>query len=110
MSGVGAARLAGWQPLEVPAPEETCDGLCRYVEHTIGWLGGVAEADFLALESQTITFPWKPGQGAGGRDHFFAFVVPNVYFHVTAVYLILRGNGLDVGKADFLGVLPFVDA
>jgi hypothetical protein len=31
------------------------------------------------------------------------FVLPNLYFHVTATYLILRHNGVDLGKRDFLG-------
>lgn len=107
---LGAARLSGKQPPEAPTLEETCDGLCRYVEHTIAYLGGFTAADFAAADSLLIAFPWKPGKGLRGRDYLFTYVVPNVYFHVTAVYAILRGNGLDVGKADFLGELPFVDA
>jgi uncharacterized protein len=38
-----------------------------------------------------------------GQDYLLNFVVPNLYFHVTAAYLILRHNGVELGKKDFLG-------
>jgi uncharacterized protein len=105
---LGAARLAGKLPPEPPPLEESCAGLIRYVRHAIDHLGSFVPSDFADADGRSITFPWKPGAGLSGRDYFFCFVVPNVYFHVAAVYTILRGNGLDIGKADFLGELPFV--
>jgi hypothetical protein len=38
-----------------------------------------------------------------GRDYLLNFVLPNLYFHVTTAYLILRHNGVELGKKDFLG-------
>ena len=40
-----------------------------------------------------------------GRDYLFNFVIPNLYFHLMATYAILRHNGVDVGKMDFLGAV-----
>ncbi len=41
-----------------------------------------------------------------GDDYLNHFVLPNVYFHATAAYAILRHSGVDVGKMDFLGAVP----
>jgi hypothetical protein len=41
-----------------------------------------------------------------GGDYLIHFVLPNFYFHVTATYAILRHCGVDIGKRDFLGVIP----
>ena len=41
-----------------------------------------------------------------GADYLNHFVLPNFYFHLTAAYLILRHNGLEIGKQDFLGAIP----
>lgn len=38
-----------------------------------------------------------------GQDYLLSFALPNFYFHITAAYAILRHNGVDVGKMDFLG-------
>ena len=105
---LGAARLSGKVPAEGLPIEETCAGLIRFVQHTVEYLGTFVATDFAGADERSITFPWKPGVAMNGRDYYFCFVVPNVYFHVGAVYAILRGNGLDIGKADFLGELPFV--
>ena len=44
----------------------------------------------------------------GGEDYLLQVVVQEVYFHVSMAYAILRHNGVDVGKMDFLGPMSFV--
>jgi len=46
----------------------------------------------------------------GGEDYLLQIVIPNACFHMTMAYAILRHNGVDVGKRDFLGPLNFVQA
>ena len=61
-----------------------------------------------AAPDRQITFPLGPtnkGQ-MKGDDYLNHFVLPNVYFHLTAAYAILRHCGLEIGKADFLGAIP----
>ena len=55
---------------------------------------------------RTITRPVRgqPKQFTG-RNYLQQFIIPNLYFHTTAAYLILRHNGVDIGKADFIGPL-----
>ena len=61
-----------------------------------------------AAVDREITFPLGPtnkGQMKGG-DYLNHFVLPNVYFHCTAAYAILRQCGVEIGKPDFLGPIP----
>jgi len=46
----------------------------------------------------------------GGEDYSLQIIIPNVYFHLTTAYSVLRHNGIDIGKMDFLGPVNFVDA
>ena len=61
-----------------------------------------------AAADRQITFPLGPtnkGQ-MRGDDYLNHFVLPNVYFHLTAAYAILRHCGVEIGKEDFLGAIP----
>jgi len=46
----------------------------------------------------------------GGEDYLLQVVVPDVYFHVSMAYAILRHNGADIGKGDFRGPINWIDA
>ncbi|HEX3995131.1 MAG TPA: DUF1993 family protein [Acetobacteraceae bacterium] len=50
------------------------------------------------------------GKQIGGEDCLLQVIVPNVYFHLSMAYAILRHNGVELGKMDFLGPMNFVDA
>jgi hypothetical protein len=52
-----------------------------------------------------VTQPRWEGKVMTGADYFREHVVPNFYFHVTHSYALLRHNGVNVGKRDFLGAL-----
>jgi hypothetical protein len=56
-----------------------------------------AEARTIQLKTggREVTFP--------GRDYLFGFVYPNVFFHLTTAYNLLRHNGVELGKMDLLG-------
>ena len=43
-----------------------------------------------------------------GHDYLFQMVIPNTYFHIAMAYAILRNNGVEVGKMDYLGDMNFV--
>jgi len=103
----GVARLAG---VEVPSyqdTETTFAGLRARVEKTVaflrtferGQLDGSEERD-VALKLRTGTLDFK------GQAYLFDFVLPNFFFHSTTTYAILRHNGVELGKPDFLGPLP----
>ena len=100
----GAARLA---QVEIPSfadTETTLPELIARVEKTVAFLEGIAPEAFAGAQTRTVSFK------VAGQDMQFVgdvylrdFVLPNFYFHLTAAYLILRHNGVDIGKWDFLG-------
>jgi hypothetical protein len=49
---------------------------------------------------------WLGGKGMRGDDYLVQISIPNFYFHVTTAYAILRHNGVELGKLDFVGPMP----
>jgi len=61
-----------------------------------------------ASGDREIVFPMGPTKRAAmkGSEYLSLFILPNVYFHIAAAYAILRHNGAEVGKMDYLGAIP----
>jgi len=99
-----AARLAGQEPPKFDDDEATFADVKARIAKTIAFLGSFKPAQIDGSEDKDITLT-VGGQTMkfNGVDYLFGFVTPNVYFHTTTAYAILRHNGLDVGKGDFLG-------
>jgi len=100
----GAARLAGQEPPETADDETDFAALIGRVRGTIEYLNGLDAEAFRDSEAQAITLK------VGGREAHFTgmpfllnFVLPNLYFHIATTYNILRHNGVELGKRDFLG-------
>jgi uncharacterized protein len=104
----GSARLAG---VEAPAYEDnetTIAQLKERIAKTIAFLKTLDRAKIDASAEREITFPLG-GEKKGhmkGDDYLNHFVLPNFYFHCAAAYAILRHNGVEIGKRDFLGTIP----
>ena len=100
----GAARLA---QVDVPSfadTETTFPELKERLAKTVAFLKTITEAQLDGSEDRTVTMKAGPRElSFTGRDYLFNFVIPNMFFHLTATYAILRHNGVDVGKMDFLG-------
>ena len=100
----GAARLAG---VDVPSYEDkeaTFPELQERIQKTITFIQSIKPAQIDGSEEREINL--KVGGNEMnflGLPYLLTFVMPNVYFHVTTAYAILRHNGLDVGKMDYLG-------
>ncbi|RYZ79703.1 MAG: DUF1993 family protein, partial [Proteobacteria bacterium] len=58
-------------------------------------------------EEKHITQPRWEGKHLTGQEYVHLHVLPNIYFHVTTTYAILRHNGVPIGKMDYLGQMPF---
>jgi len=99
-----AARLAGIEVPSYPDEETTLPELIARLKKTVDFISSVAADKFEGAEERTITLKAGPRELTfNGRDYLFNFVIPNFYFHVTTAYAILRHNGLEIGKMDFLG-------
>lgn len=99
-----AARLAGIDIPSYPDSESSFAELQARIAKTQAFLGSVAAAQLEGSEGKPITlnFPGMELQFTG-QEYLLHFVLPNFYFHLTTAYAILRHNGLDIGKMDFLG-------
>jgi hypothetical protein len=98
-----AARLGG---IEVPKYEDneaTLAELRARVAKTLAFIESVSAAGFDGSDSRDIVVPMRDRtMEFKGQDYLFGWVLPNFYFHVTTAYAILRHNGLELGKMDFL--------
>jgi hypothetical protein len=104
----GGARLAGMEPPRYEDTETTIEELKARLAKTVAFLKSLDAKAIDASAEREISFPLGPtnkGQ-MKGEDYLNHFVLPNVYFHATAAYAILRHNGVDVGKMDYLGAIP----
>jgi len=99
-----AARLAGVEPPKYPDNEATLDELKARVAKTLDFIRTVKREQFEAAESRQIVleFPQSTLKFTG-INYLTNFVLPNFFFHVTTAYALLRKNGVDIGKRDFLG-------
>jgi uncharacterized protein len=99
-----AARLAG---VEVPKHEDTESTLAELkarVAKTLDFIKTIKPAQLQGAEGREIVLQFP--QGAlkfNGLNYLTNFALPNFFFHVTMAYALLRKNGVDLGKRDFLG-------
>ena len=102
-----AARLAGMERPPVPDTETTLDELQARIASTLAYIGTFAPEQIDGSEEREIVLPLRSGEvKLKGQPYLLDFALPNFWFHVTTAYAILRHNGVDVGKTDFIGALP----
>lgn len=99
-----ASRLAGQTPPVFEDVETSVAELKARLAKTIAYVESIDDVAFDGAEQREVRVPTRAEELVfGGRDYLVGFALPNFYFHVTAVYLILRHNGVELGKRDFLG-------
>ena len=98
------ARLTGIAVPSYPDDEKTFAELQARIAKTLDFIGGLKREQFADAATRTVTIK------IGGKDtelkgaaYLSSAVLPNFYFHLTTAYNILRHNGLEIGKGDFLG-------
>lgn len=104
---LGAARLAGKEPPAQADNEKTINDVKARIRSTVAYLESFTARDFAESAARHVTTPRWEGQYLTGEDFLVHHMIPNFYFHVTTAYSILRHNGVDVGKKDYLGPMPF---
>lgn len=99
-----SARLAGIEPPVVEDTEASFEELIARVGRTIAFLHTLTPAQIDGSEAREVVRPIRgePHQFTG-INYLLQFSLPNFYFHATTAYAILRHNGVEVGKADFIG-------
>ena len=98
-----AARLAC---VEIPSYEDneaTFADLHARIAKTLAFIDSVTPAQFEGAEKRHVELMVRKQKVEfTGQDYLLKWVMPNVYFHVTTAYDILRHNGVELGKPDFL--------
>jgi len=102
---LGAARLAGKDAPSHPDSEQTVEELRARVRSVLEYVAGFTAKDFEGAATRAITQPRWEGKFMTGSDYLLEHVVPNFYFHASHTYAILRHNGVNLGKRDYLGAL-----
>lgn len=100
-----SARLSG---AEIPAQEfgdQTFDDLQQRIAATLAFIGALDAARFEGSEAREIVL--RPGtpkeRRIGGQAYLLSYGLPQFFFHVTTAYDLLRHNGVEIGKKDFMG-------
>ena len=104
IAGGGAARLAGAQVPAFDGKDKTLTELIAGTRRTVEYLATLKPQQFEGSEQRTVTWQTRTSsKNMQGMPYLFGHVLPNVYFHVTTAYAILRQAGLEIGKQDYLG-------
>jgi len=98
------ARLSGNEPPKFEDGEATFDDLKARIAKTIAYVESFRPDQFEGAEARTVTMKMRgEDKTFDGVTYLANIVLPNFYFHVTTAYDILRHNGVELGKRDFIG-------
>lgn len=104
---LGASRLTGKAAPVQEDNEKSLPDLKARIQSVVTYLETFKVEDYKNATTATITQPRWEGKTLTGLEYTIHHVIPNFYFHVTTAYSILRHNGVDVGKKDYLGQMPY---
>jgi hypothetical protein len=100
----GLARIAGIEPPKFEDTETTFAQLHERIQKTLDFVKTIPTDKIDGHEDTDITFPAGKDKTRTMKGHAYVhnWMLPNLYFHITTTYAILRNNGVDVGKLDYL--------
>lgn len=102
-----ASQLTGKEAPVQADNEKTMPELKARINSVVSYLATFTAKDYTESGSKIITQPRWEGKTLTGSEFVVHHAIPNFYFHLTTAYAILRHNGVDVGKRDYLGVMPY---
>lgn len=104
MATRGAARLAGVEPKSFEDNETTLEQVHARIDHAIEYVNTFKPEQIDGSEQRQIVLKMRSGEMTfEGQAYLLGFVLPNLFFHCTTAYNILREAGTDIGKMDFIG-------
>lgn len=99
----GAARLAGVEVPSMPDTETSFAELYDRIDRTVAFIKSLTPEQFATAATREVVLKTPSNElRFSGLDFLVGFTIPNVQFHVTTAYNILRHNGVELGKMDFL--------
>jgi hypothetical protein len=103
------AKLTGKEPPQHPDTEKTITEIRQRIRTVIEYLATFTGEDFAGAEERPCSHTWMGGKWLPGSAYLYHFALPNFYFHLVTAYDILRHNGVDLGKMDYIVSLPLRD-
>jgi uncharacterized protein len=102
------AKLCGKDGPAHPDTEKTIADVRARLKKAIDYIGTLKREDFAGAEDRAVRHGYFPeGKSLRGGDYVDHLALPNFHFHCTTAYAILRHNGVDVGKMDYISELPW---
>ena len=100
-----SARLAGAEVPKYEDDEKTLEQLGALIGRTLSFIDGFSAAQFEgSAQREIVTRPGTPKERRfNGQAYLLSYGLPQFFFHVTTAYALLRHNGIDVGKRDYMG-------
>jgi uncharacterized protein len=103
----GVARLSGVDAPKFDDTEATFAELRQRIAKTLDYVRSVPAAKIDGTETKDVVVPRRDGSMTlKGEFYLKHYVLPNVFFHVMTAYALLRHNGVELAKADYLGAMP----
>ncbi len=102
-----ASSLANKEIPSHPDTEKTLPELKARIEKVVAYLNTFKASDFSDAAARKVTHPRWEGKYLLGEEYFREHAIPNFYFHLSTAYAILRHNGVNIGKKDYLGTFNY---
>ena len=104
MATRGTARLAGVEPKSFEDNETTLEQVYSRIDDTIEYIKSFKPEQIDGSETRSIVLKMRSGEmNFEGQNYLLNFITPNLFFHCTTAYNILREAGTEIGKTDFIG-------
>ena len=100
------AYLSGQTAPSHPDTEKTIGELRARIRTCVQYVRSVTAPQYAGAAERRVAPAWLGGKWMRGDHYLAAIAIPNFYFHVTMAYAILRHNGVELGKLDFIGAMP----
>jgi hypothetical protein len=102
--------LSGQAPPKHEDNEKSIADVRARIRKTIALAESIPKEQYAGAAERTVHMSWAGGKTLTGKNYLLQITIPNVYFHVAMAYAILRHNGVDIGKMDFLGPIKWIEA
>ncbi len=103
----GVARLAGIEAPKFEDTEKSVAELKARIEKTLSFLNTIKPEQIIDREEAKVTLSYHPDKYLTCFEYATFYLMPNFYFHAVTAYSILRKNGVDLGKSDYLRDIPW---
>lgn len=104
-----AGKISGAEIPKFEDTETTVEELKARIDKTVAFLKTIKEEDVVGNEDKPIDIYFMPGKHLPALEYVLNMALPNFYFHAVTAYSILRKNGVEIGKSDYIGQLAFRD-